>query len=95
MPGRDETRWVEVEGDHGDSPTYERITPAGATDEERTAEEIEGYETANEEAAADSEYNATAGAIEAAAQLGVDLSTVTGTGYEGRITKADVEAAAE
>lgn len=38
---------------------------------------------------------ATAGAIEAAELLGVDLSTVQGSGKDGRITKADVEAAAE
>jgi 2-oxoacid dehydrogenase-like protein with E3 subunit-binding domain len=37
----------------------------------------------------------TGAAAERAAELGVDLSTVTGTGKDGRITKSDVEAAAE
>lgn len=40
------------------------------------------------------EVSATKGALEAAAALGVDLSTVTGTGAGGKITKGDVEAAA-
>ena len=35
----------------------------------------------------------TGAAAERAAELGVDLSTVTGTGKDGRITKADVEKA--
>lgn len=39
--------------------------------------------------------NATAGALAAAEELGVDISTVTGTGADGRILKSDVEAAAE
>jgi pyruvate/2-oxoglutarate dehydrogenase complex dihydrolipoamide acyltransferase (E2) component len=38
---------------------------------------------------------ATRGAIEAASQYGIDITTVSGTGKDGRITKADVEAAAE
>lgn len=42
----------------------------------------------------DDEVNATAGAVSAAEELGVDLSTVYGTGKDGKITKADVEAAA-
>ena len=37
---------------------------------------------------------ATATAKEAADQLGIDLSTVEGTGKDGRITKQDVEQAA-
>lgn len=36
---------------------------------------------------------ATKGAEEAAEELGVDLATVTGSGKDGKITKADVEAA--
>lgn len=44
----------------------------------------------------DLEYlDATKSAIAAAKALGVDLATVTGTGAGGRITKADVETAAE
>lgn len=35
--------------------------------------------------------NATDGAIEAAAELGVDIASVPGTGKDGRITKGDVE----
>ena len=37
------------------------------------------------------EVNATAGAIEAAEELGVDLAAVEGTGADGKITKPDVE----
>ncbi len=39
--------------------------------------------------------NATEGAVSAAEELGVDLASVSGSGAEGRITKADVEAAAK
>jgi pyruvate/2-oxoglutarate dehydrogenase complex dihydrolipoamide acyltransferase (E2) component len=39
--------------------------------------------------------DATEAAAELADELGVDLATVEGTGKDGRITKADVEAAAE
>lgn len=38
--------------------------------------------------------NATQGALDAAAELGVDLASVSGTGKGGKITKADVEAIA-
>jgi pyruvate/2-oxoglutarate dehydrogenase complex dihydrolipoamide acyltransferase (E2) component len=48
-----------------------------------------------EEAPYDDSPNATAGALEAAEELGVDLSTVTGTGKDGKITKADVTATVE
>lgn len=41
-----------------------------------------------------SEVDATEGAEELAAELGIDLATVEGTGKDGRITKGDVEAAA-
>jgi pyruvate/2-oxoglutarate dehydrogenase complex dihydrolipoamide acyltransferase (E2) component len=41
------------------------------------------------------DISTTGAAAERAAELGVDLSTVTGTGKGGRITKADVEAAGE
>lgn len=37
---------------------------------------------------------ATQGALDAADELGVDISAVEGSGAEGRITKADVEKAA-
>jgi pyruvate/2-oxoglutarate dehydrogenase complex dihydrolipoamide acyltransferase (E2) component len=45
-----------------------------------------------EGAAAD--VDATEGALEAAAELGVDINAIEGSGKEGRVTKADVEAAA-
>jgi pyruvate/2-oxoglutarate dehydrogenase complex dihydrolipoamide acyltransferase (E2) component len=37
------------------------------------------------------EINATKGAIDRAAELGIDLRSIQGTGADGRITKADVE----
>ena len=36
---------------------------------------------------------ATGAAIALAAELGIDINTVTGTGYNGKVTKPDVEAA--
>lgn len=41
------------------------------------------------------ETEATDAAEELAAELGVDLATVEGTGKDGRVTVADVRAAAE
>jgi pyruvate/2-oxoglutarate dehydrogenase complex dihydrolipoamide acyltransferase (E2) component len=38
--------------------------------------------------------DATQGAVDAAAELGVDLASLTGTGKGGKIIKSDVEAAA-
>lgn len=38
------------------------------------------------------EINATAGAKTLAQEFGIDLANVTGSGVDGRITKADVEA---
>ena len=35
---------------------------------------------------------ATPGALEAADEYGIDLTTISGTGKDGKITKADVEA---
>jgi pyruvate/2-oxoglutarate dehydrogenase complex dihydrolipoamide acyltransferase (E2) component len=43
----------------------------------------------------DEELRATQAALELAAELGVDPANITGTGLDGRITKADVEAAAD
>jgi pyruvate/2-oxoglutarate dehydrogenase complex dihydrolipoamide acyltransferase (E2) component len=40
------------------------------------------------------DISTTGAAADRAHELGVDLSTVKGTGKNGRITKADVEAAA-
>lgn len=96
MPAsRDETAWRRVEGDHSEDASYVRspLAPtAQPTDEARTEEEIENFEAVNE--ANEPEYDATEGAVAAAEELGVDLANVTGTGAEGRITKADVEGAA-
>lgn len=39
--------------------------------------------------------NATDGALQAAAEHGLDLADIQGTGKDGKITKADVEAAAK
>ena len=48
-----------------------------------------------DEAPADAvEVKATAAAVALAAELGVDLSAVTGTGKEGRVTADDVRKAA-
>lgn len=41
------------------------------------------------------EVDATDAAEKLAAELGVDIAKVQGTGQDGRITKGDVEAAAE
>lgn len=46
-----------------------------------------------EPVAAESDVDATAAAAELAAEHGVDLETVEGSGVEGRVTKPDVEAA--
>lgn len=43
----------------------------------------------------ESEVNITSAAAELAEELGVDVNTIEGSGAEGRITKGDVEAAAE
>lgn len=86
MPGKDTTRWGVTEGDHADDTAYTRISqdPTHApTDEVNAALD------------ASPEVDATTGALEAAAELGVDLNEVEGTGAGGRITKADVEAAAQ
>ena len=85
MPARDLTAWEAREGDHAEDVTYSRLrqqpgeTP---TDELQTSSE------------SSPSYDATDSAVELAAELGVDLSTVTGSGADGRITKADVEASA-
>lgn len=103
---RDETRWVET----ADEPivgqtTYERVhvsPEAPPTDEVRTAEELEETEAqveaeveAHEQAEAESEVNATDAAIALADELGIEIATISGTGADGRVTKADVENAAE
>jgi len=68
-----------------------------ALEEQRAsiAEDAPGSKTgeeANTPPAADSSADATDGAKELAAERGIDLSEVEGTGADGRITKSDVEA---
>jgi pyruvate/2-oxoglutarate dehydrogenase complex dihydrolipoamide acyltransferase (E2) component len=53
----------------------------------------EGFKPVGEEDEGD-DPKATKAAIERAEELGVDLADVNGTGYNGRITVGDVEAAA-
>jgi pyruvate/2-oxoglutarate dehydrogenase complex dihydrolipoamide acyltransferase (E2) component len=59
---------------------------------EREARETSGMDRHGQRRNLD--VDATGGAAERAAELGVDIATVTGTGKDGRVTKADVEAAA-
>ncbi len=81
MPGKDTTVWTQ--------------TADGSWTRQRNGvEETTGYDPYVKPETPD-DLNATQGAVEAAAEHGVDISTVTGTGAGGRITKADVEAAAE
>lgn len=82
MPVKDETAWKQNE-----DGSWSRRNAAG--DEETTFY----AETVAASQAAEGLVNATAGAIAAADEYGVDLSTVTGSGSGGRITKGDVEAA--
>lgn len=54
------------------------------------------YEPGNVERAVEEQgVDATEAAVTAAAEMGVDLSAVKGSGAEGRITVGDVKAAAE
>lgn len=50
-----------------------------------------GFE-ANDKAPPAPDVYATQGALNAAKALGIDITTITGTGKDGRITKPDVEA---
>src|SRR4051812_31652459 len=52
----------------------------------------EGHKFSVSDAGDDAEDEATDSAVELAEANGVDLSTVTGSGAGGRITKGDVEA---
>jgi len=61
--------------------SFSRIAQAGTAVEEHSDAYYEDLST-------------TGAAAQLAEELGVDLSTVSGTGKNGKITKADVEAAA-
>lgn len=101
MPVKDLTRWSENEDGSWSRIVSTESVKIGIEDLADPIEEVaaEVLVEETEEAptiveAIDIQYDATSGAKEAAAKLGIDLATVTGTGLEGRITKADVEAAA-
>lgn len=81
MAGRkyDDRRWRQ-----NPDGSFSRITQKPA-EEEIPAEKPETYYK---------DITTTGAAAQLAEELGVDLSTVTGTGLHGKITKADVEAAA-
>jgi len=69
------------------------LNPDGSFSRKITVEETPAEEPKSERYYED--ISTTGAAAERAAELDIDLSTVTGTGKNGRITKADVEAAAE
>jgi pyruvate/2-oxoglutarate dehydrogenase complex dihydrolipoamide acyltransferase (E2) component len=66
--------------------------PAERRSDEGAAEQADAAEQAAED---EQEPSATGAARELADELGVDLSEVEGTGTGGKITKADVESAAD
>jgi pyruvate/2-oxoglutarate dehydrogenase complex dihydrolipoamide acyltransferase (E2) component len=74
--------WVQKGVNSGGDPVFERTYSGDATPIPIVAED-EG----------DDPY-ATTAAKERAAELGVNLDSVTGSGLNGRITVSDVEAAA-
>lgn len=77
------------EGEESGEPVSpnEPLYESGALSDPREVDDSESAESADE-------VDATDGAREAASELGVDLSSVSGSGKDGRITKADVEKAA-
>lgn len=97
MPPKDTTRWKQNE-----DGSWSRKNRAGDVETTFYAETVaadEGVEVQElvveapePEEVEDDLIDATDGAIAAADEHGVDLATVTGTGANGRITKADVEA---
>ena len=68
---------------------------ATADDAEHTAEAREAGIEAASDASEEPEVDATPAAAELAEEKGVDLTDVEGTGKDGRVTKPDVEKAAE
>jgi len=68
--------------------TREGRTPVASTTT-RDLAGLTGHPTIED----DDELKATQAALDLAADLGVNPANITGTGKDGRITKADVEAA--
>lgn len=94
MPARDETAWQQNEdGSWSRNRGGGTETVYGAHPVEAVEDEDEDDEELGENPDPSSTYDATEGALAAAEEHGVDLASVTGTGADGRITKADVEAA--
>ncbi len=83
----DDKRWVKNE-----DGSFSRIPPS-EPDQLPGAIEVTTPEAPNENYYKD--IATTGAAADLAAELGVDLSEVEGTGLHGKITKADVEAAAK
>jgi pyruvate/2-oxoglutarate dehydrogenase complex dihydrolipoamide acyltransferase (E2) component len=75
--------WVQTGVNSGGDAVFERTYSGDETEIPIVSEEEDG----------DDPY-ATTAAKERAAELGVDLANVTGSGLNGRITVSDVEAAA-
>jgi pyruvate/2-oxoglutarate dehydrogenase complex dihydrolipoamide acyltransferase (E2) component len=75
--------WVQVGVNSGGDPVFERSYSGDASPLPIVAEDDNGDDP-----------RATSAAVARAAELGVDLDSVTGTGLNGRITVGDVEAAA-
>jgi pyruvate dehydrogenase E2 component (dihydrolipoamide acetyltransferase) len=86
---------LRLSGD-GSSPAAEEVVASETwpQEEEPTEEEIEAVEEAEADDAPTAGY-AGPGARRLARDLGVDLSTVNGSGHKGRITKQDVQAVAD
>lgn len=81
----DDRRWTQnPDGSFSRKITVEEPPPEGQ--EQIPAEPNENYYK---------DISTTGAAADLAAELGVDLSEVTGTGLHGKITKADVQAAAK
>lgn len=96
MPPKDETRWKQNEDGSwsrrvGENEETTHYDPTAAV-EEVEEEVVEEASEAPEPEEAEELIDATDGALALADEYGVDLATITGTGANGRITKADVEA---
>jgi hypothetical protein len=78
------------ESGEGDEPEQK---PAGGDDS--ASGDNNGKQEEDPAAVAPTDVNATDGAVKKAAELGVDLTTIGGTGQDGTITVKDVLAAAK